>query len=59
MVAVSDGFVDAILESPLGVALIASLEARVRQPEGFGSVLDTHRDAVLRAAEAVEKSCRP
>ena len=49
----TDGFVEAILESPVGVALLARVEARVRQPEGRGSVLDTKRDAVLAAAEAV------
>ncbi len=53
--AVRDGFVDAILESPVGVTLLARLETRVRYPEGRGLVLDTAQDSVMAAAEAVAR----
>jgi len=52
-VAVSDGFVAAILESPVGVALLARLESRVKRTEGYGLDQDTSPDAVLSAAESV------
>lgn len=51
--AVTDGFVDAILASPLGVTLLARLETRARYPEGRGLVLDTAPESVVAAAEAV------
>jgi hypothetical protein len=53
--AVTDGLVEAILESPLGVTLLARLESRVRNPEGRGLVLDTAHDSVMAAAEAVAR----
>lgn len=51
--AVTDGFVDAVLESPLGVALLAELETQVRYPAGRGLVLETDPGSVSAAAEAV------
>lgn len=51
--AVTDGFVDAVLESPLGAALLAQLETRVRYPERRGLVLETDAGSVSAAAEAV------
>ena len=51
--AVTDGFVDAILDSPLGVTLLARLESRVRFPEGRGLVLETTPKSVGVAADAV------
>lgn len=51
--AVTDGFVDAVLGSPLGVALLAQLETRVRYPERRGLVLETDTGWVSAAAEAV------
>ena len=51
--AVTDGFVDAVLESPLGVALLAQLEPRVRYPEGRRLFLETDAASVAAAAEAV------
>jgi hypothetical protein len=53
--AVSDGFVDAVLVSPLGVTLLARLETRVRYPEGRRLVLDTAQEWVIAAAEAVDR----
>lgn len=50
---VADGFVDAILESPVGVALLARLETRARYPDGYGLVVDSERETVSAAAEAV------
>lgn len=47
------GFVDDILESPVGVALLARLETRARFPEGYGLVLDSSPDAVRAAADGV------
>ena len=53
--AVTDGFVDAILAAPLGVALLARLETRVRYPEGRGLVSDTAPASVVAAADAVHR----
>lgn len=50
---VSDGFVEAILASPLGVTLLARLETRVGYPKGRGLVLDSAPESVLAAAEGV------
>lgn len=51
--AVTEGFVDAIMASPLGVTLLARLETRVRYPAGGGLVLSTGPSSVAAAAEAV------
>lgn len=50
----SDGFVDAMLESPVGVALLARLETRVRNSGGYGRLAnDTSPEFVHATSEAV------
>ena len=55
-VTVTDGFVEAMLQAPLGVALLARLEASVRNPEGYGLMMqaeDPVPGAVAATVEAV------
>lgn len=47
------GFVDDLLESPVGVALLARLETRARYPAGSGLLLDSSPGTVEAAAEGV------
>ena len=52
----TDGFVEAMLQAPLGVALLARLEASVRNPEGYGLMMqaeDPVPEAVAATVEAV------
>lgn len=52
----TDGFVEAMLRAPLGVALLARLEASVRNPEGYGLMMqaeDPVPEAVAATVEAV------
>ncbi len=51
----SEGFVEAVLESPLGVALLARLESRARFPEGWAPLGDTSGAGVEAALALVEK----
>lgn len=52
----TEGFVDAILGSPVGVALLARLETRARYPEGYGRLVDvTSPELVGAASEAVTR----
>ncbi|HEV2068564.1 MAG TPA: hypothetical protein VGR26_02080 [Acidimicrobiales bacterium] len=53
--AVTDGFVDALLASPVGVTLLARLETRAVRPEGRHLILDSTPDSVAAAVEAFER----
>jgi hypothetical protein len=53
-VAAVDGFVEAMTASPLGVTLLAALESRTRQPEGFALSLETSPASVASATKMVE-----
>ena len=53
-VGAADGFVEAMVASPLGVTLLAVLESRTRHPEGFALSLETSPAAVASAVEMVE-----
>lgn len=48
---VTESFVDAILESPLGVTLLARIETLARRPEGWSSLVDSSPDGVERALD--------
>ena len=50
---VSDGFADSMLESPVGVALLARLESQTRNRPAHGLVVDSPQDAVNAAADAI------
>lgn len=52
---VSSGFVDSVLESPAGVALLARLEAHARNRPATGLLDDSSEDAVNAAAEAINQ----
>src|SRR4029078_4232610 len=55
-VTVTDGFVEAMLQAPLGVALLARLEASARNPEGYGQMMqaeDPVPESVAATVEAV------
>ena len=49
-----EGFVEAILEAPLGVALLARLESRARFPDGWAPLGDSSVDGVNAAVALVE-----
>ena len=51
----TDGFIDALLASPVGVTLLARLETRAMRPEGRALVLESTPDSVAAAVEAVER----
>ncbi len=51
--AVTEGFVDAMLAAPVGVSLLAALERRLRRGMGFGVASHSEPDAVHAAAESV------
>lgn len=50
----TDGFVDAVLASPVGLALSARLEGRAVHPNGHGRVAGSTPAAVAAAVDAVE-----
>lgn len=54
LVAGRAGFVEAVLEAPLGVALLARLESRARFPDGWAPLGDTSVDGVNAAVALVE-----
>jgi hypothetical protein len=54
-VSVTDGFVEAMVASPLGVALLAVLESRTRRPAEWVPSLETSPASVSAAANAVER----
>jgi hypothetical protein len=54
-VGVTDGFVEAMVASPLGVALLAVLESRSRRSSEWALSLETSPGSVAAAVEAVER----
>jgi hypothetical protein len=52
---VTDGFVDAIMASPLGVVLLAALESRARNEPRWSVVRETSPATVAAAVDVVER----
>lgn len=50
----AEGFVDAILAAPLGVALLARLESRASRPHGYAPIVDSSPERVEAAVAFVE-----
>ena len=46
-----DGFVEAMLRAPVGVALLARLESHLRNPEGYGLMIEAEDPVPEEAAE--------
>ena len=49
-----DGFVEAMLRAPVGVALLARLESHLRNPEGYGLMIEAEDPAPEAVAATVD-----